>query len=177
MLTPEYVHECFSYSSDTGALVWIDRPRHHFKSDSYWLRCNARWSGKEAANIALNGYKRVNINGTVHLVHRIIWLYVFGEWPVGIDHINGDRADNRLSNLREATKEVNSRNLRKFVTNTSGVVGVSFSKQYQKWEAYIGVGENRTQKLGFFDTLAEAAAARRGAEKVLGYHKNHGRAA
>lgn len=176
-LTKKYVRECFDYSPDTGILEWVDRPRHHFKSDSYWRRCNAQWSGKEAANIAVNGYKRVNINGTVHLVHRIIWLYVFGAWPVGIDHINGDRADNRMANLREATHEINSRNLRLFVTNTSGVAGVSFDKQRGKWHAYIGVGDNARKTLGHFASKEEAAAARQGAERVLGYHENHGRAA
>jgi hypothetical protein len=177
MLTAEYVRECFNYDADTGALVWRERPLSHFSAPSYQLRCNARWVGKEAANIAKTGYKRVNIGGNLYLVHRIIWLLVQGEWPDCIDHINGDRTDNRLRNLRSVTKKENCRNARLSSSNTSGISGVSFSKRFQKWESYIGLGENRTKKLGFFATFAEAAEARRVAERELGYHPNHGRAA
>nr|WP_175479900.1 HNH endonuclease signature motif containing protein [Paracoccus homiensis] len=106
--------------------------------------------------------------------HRVAWAVIHGRWPNGeIDHINGDRSDNRLANLREVTKRENHRNMAIRSDNTSGVTGVYWAREKGKWAAYIKA--DKMVALGRYDTFAEAVAARRAAEKVLGYHPNHGR--
>lgn len=91
-----------------------------------------------------------------------------------IDHINGDKEDNRLINLRECDHRTNGRNCKRSVKNTSGITGVRMDKRIQKWVAEIKI-DGTGRHLGSFDTIEEAAAARKGAEKVSGFHANHGR--
>ncbi len=99
-----------------------------------------------------------------------------GEPSGEIDHINGDRTDNRICNLRDVTSAGNSCNRRRQDRNTSGVTGVAWDKRASRWQARIGL--NGKQKyLGYFDSLDEAVAARKAAELELGFHPNHGRAA
>jgi hypothetical protein len=98
-----------------------------------------------------------------------------GEMPKGqVDHINGDRADNRWENLRDVPKLLNALNQKRHSTNKSGVTGVRFAAHTNKWMAYIG-HDNRMHHLGVFDTLEEAAEARWEAEEQLGFHESHGR--
>lgn len=107
--------------------------------------------------------------------HRLAWLHFHGEWPSDhIDHINGDGTDNRISNLRDVTLAENARNLRRPTHNTSGVSGVAWRKAKGKWRAIIGVGGTQVA-LGHFDTIIDAVAARRAAERAYGFHPNHGR--
>ena len=112
------------------------------------------------------GYRFVKIDGILYRCHRLAWLYVTGEWPENqIDHINGNRADNRFENLREATTSQNSHNRRgPNVDNRSGALGVCWHKAAKKWHARIAV-ECRRIDLGFFDDFADAVSARRAAEK------------
>ncbi len=177
MLTQDYVRQLFDYNAETGSLSWRARPSGHFSSESYCARWNSTHAGNEVRGKAVNGYLRVNIGGVVHLAHRVIWLHVHGYMPDYLDHVNGRREDNRLTNLRPVKQTDNARNACRPTTNTSGVVGVSFDSTYQTWHAYIGVGEGKRKSLGYFITKEEAAAARKGAERVLGYHANHGRTA
>lgn len=91
--------------------------------------------------------------------HRLAWLYVYGSEPKGrIDHINGDPADNRICNLREATARQNSWNKKKMKTNTSGFVGVHLSKPSGRWYAQCGIG-GKNKHLGYFDTPEAASDA------------------
>lgn len=169
----------FEYDARTGALIWKYRPLHHFKDASYQLRWNKRCAGRAAGSVSgLSPYIRVNVSRTFYLAHRIVWLHVNGHWPSGqIDHINGVKTDNRLANLRQVNRLENARNAALPCTNTSGVVGVSYDNRDDLWHAYIGVGDGSRKSLGYFKTKAEAAAARLAGERLLGYHKNHGRAA
>lgn len=92
-------------------------------------------------------------------VHRIIWLYMTGEWPKAfIDHVNGDGLDNRWANLREATIAENAKNRRLNRNNTSGFKGVSFAKRANKYTAQVTANRKRVC-LGFFDTPEDAYAA------------------
>lgn len=119
-----------------------------------------------------DGYLRVRVNGRQFRVHRIVWLMTFGKWPVGqIDHINGIRHDNRIENMREVDAQGNQRNQHIRPDNTSGVTGVVLERGL--WAARIKV-DGKKFRLGRFKTKDEAAAARKAAEIVLGFHPNHG---
>lgn len=97
--------------------------------------------------------------------HRVAWCWMTGSWPErDLDHINGDRTDNRFANLREATRSQNLMNTGVKRSNKSGVVGVHFCSERMKWVAQIKIGR-RTTCLGRFDQFADAVAARKEAEK------------
>lgn len=106
------------------------------------------------------GYIRVYVDGRQHHGHRLAWFYVHGRWPDGpVDHINGVRSDNRLANLRLGGYGANNQNrLRPQRNNTSGYLGVGWSKQNNKWRAQITLG-NKSKHIGFFDTAEEAHQA------------------
>jgi HNH endonuclease/AP2 domain len=93
-----------------------------------------------------------------------------------IDHINGDRDDNRWINLRQVTASVNMKNLPLPRTNKSGTPGVIWHKRDEKWQASIKV-DRRTVHLGYFESKQDAIAARKVAERQYGFHPNHGRLA
>lgn len=148
--------------SPTG-LSWL---RHRMKSKI----------GTKAGYMDSNGYWHVEIFGRSIRVHRIVWAITHGKYPDGdIDHINGIRSDNRISNLRDVSRSVNSRNAKISKNNTSGVNGVSFCKRSGKWQAYIRGGVNM-KHLGYFRTIEEASEARSMAEmNVGGFTRRHGR--
>jgi hypothetical protein len=105
-----------------------------------------------------HGYRAVCIDGKKYLAHRAAWLYVHGEWPKGqIDHINADRKDNRLCNLRDVTPSVNAQNKRRAEKgNKSGFLGVY--PHQGKWRARV-VLRGRTHDAGCHGTPEEAHAA------------------
>lgn len=87
-----------------------------------------------------NGYIRIRIKGKQYLAHRLAWLYVFGQWPENeIDHINGIKIDNHITNLRSATHSQNQAYSGLMKNNTSGYKGVFWHKQSRKWEAHIRI--------------------------------------
>jgi len=120
------------------------------------------------------GYLRIMVNRKHYLAHRLAWLYVYGYMPTIIDHIDGNKTNNKLSNLREVSSLENQRNLTLAKNNTSGVTGVSFSKSRNKWEAKIQVN-GKTIHLGRFIELEDAIIARKQGELKYGFHKNHGK--
>lgn len=126
----------FKYNQDTGALI---------RKTSGWKDCslNAR------------GYVRVQYKGENHSVHRLIFLMVYGWLPSGIDHKNGCKHDNRISNLRACNQSENGGNRRINKNNSSGYKGVCFKKSAGKWEAQVTVRGN-TKYLGLFETPEEA---------------------
>lgn len=160
--------EYFNYDPETGELRFRARPRSEFSAPRY--ADHLKRVGTVAGTIESQGYRHVQIDGRVYKAHRIIWLMVYGEWveypAYEIDHINGDRADNRLANLRKVTKSGNQRNAGQRVNNTSGVHGVNMKQG--RWVARIWNGPRHVY-LGSFKTLEEAAIARKAAERVLGF--------
>jgi len=107
--------------------------------------------------------------------HRVVWALAHGQWPVDeIDHINGDRADNRLVNLRSVTGAENKRNKRTPSNNKSGAVGVFWLRDNKTWRAAIRVAGRQTH-IGCYATFDEAVSARKAAEVEHDYHPNHGR--
>lgn len=149
------VRSLLAYNGSDGSFVW-------------------RATGKPAGGMHNRGYITIGIDGQKYLAHRLAWLLAFGREPEHtIDHIDGDRTNNRLANLRDVTHRVNSRNLSAFRNNTSGVVGVHWDSKTKRWKAQISTGPRRG--LGSFVTFEEAVAARLRAEALQGYHINHGR--
>lgn len=121
-----------------------------------------------------NGYLRVDIAGKTYAVHRVCWFLYYGSWPEGdIDHINHDRKDNRLSNLRVVSRTENMKNATKSKANSSGHTGVTWCKQQSQWAAQVCVA-GKNKKIGRFDSLEEAVLARNKANIDLGFHPNHG---
>lgn len=106
----------------------------------------------------VTGYVAVSVDGRLYYAHRLAWLYVHGVWPQNIDHRNGNRADNKLDNLRECSKSENAQNQKRKTNNRSGFVGVHFDSVTGRWRASIRIS-GKTTKLGRFDTREEAAAA------------------
>ena len=109
-----------------------------------------------------------------HHVH--VWEKANGAVPSGyeIDHINGQRNDNRLENLRLVTRQENMRNAKKSKANSSGVTGVSWNKAKKRWRAYVMVGYKQ-KSLGYYADWFDAVCARMSANNQLGFHENHGR--
>ncbi|WP_159585941.1 HNH endonuclease [Chelativorans xinjiangense] len=174
--TQARAREYFNYDPETGVLTFKERPREEFSPPRY--SDHLKRIGKPAGCPNQDGYIKVLIDGTYHSAHRVIWLMIHGEWAeypqYEIDHINGNRDDNRLSNLRKVTKSGNQRNSSRRINNTSGVHGVNWKPQYNskpgdgRWVARIWNGPRHVY-LGSFKTLHEAQIARKAAERVLGY--------
>jgi len=158
----------FTYCAETGVLTWLPKPDND--------RWNRVFAGKPAGGVDGKGYVRIRTDGCNWNAHRVIWKLVHDEEPEYVDHISGDRADNRLCNLRSVDKTENARNTRLGRNNTSGVNGVHWVTREQKWRACIYVG-GRKVSLGDYTEKADAVAARRAADMEYGYHANHGRVA
>ena len=142
------------------------------RSCSVW---NARYAGQEAFTANMHGYKHGRVLSINMRAHRVAWAIVHGQWPSEhIDHINGDRADNRLHNLRHVSRTVNNKNAKRREDNMSGCTGVHLDKRNSKWVAQINANGKR-KFLGYFGSFAEARNARLIAEAQHGYHPNHGR--
>ena len=130
--------------------------------------------GMEAGSPDGKGYRRVRLDGGRYLVHRIIWKMVTGTDPAEeLDHISHDPSDNRMDNLREATRTEQNQNLSKAKNNTSGVTGVSWDKTRGKWQSIICV-EGKNRRLGYFTQRWHAIRARKLAEIGYNFHPNHG---
>lgn len=156
--TPEELRTMFRYDRETGVLTWATRDRN--------------LSGKVAGGVdPSSGYRRVRINGSVpRLVHRVIWAMETGEWPEEIDHINGNRSDNRMVNLRSVTRGENMMNKSRYKNNKTGIVGIFWHKQHRKWCASV-----QGKTIGVFANIGDAVVARNTALSDLSFHQNHGR--
>lgn len=162
-----------------GTLTWKPRPASMFKTLRDCQTWNDLYAGQETFKTKdAEGYHWGKFNrGAPFRAHRIVWAMTTGSWPKEqIDHINGDKTDNRFANLREATDLQNRRNMKRPHTNKSGVCGVCWHKGDQKWVVQISHAGKRI-RLGGFASLSDAASARKAAEIKYGYHPNHGRIA
>ena len=179
--SPELLRKLLRYETETGKLFWRKRTVDMFRSgrqpaENIFAAWTSRWAGREAFISATgDGYKRGKIGAKPHKAHRVIWAIVHGAWPeCEIDHINGDRSDNRIVNLRSVTRQENAKNQKVRSDNMSGVLGVSWNKRDKRWQPYIKAN-GKNKNLGSFRSKADAIAARKAAEKEHGYHENHGR--
>jgi hypothetical protein len=144
-MTPERLKELVHYCPDTGIFTWAKTRRGCRLGDTVGCRMK-------------HGYIGIRLDDTLYLAHRLVWLYVHGNWPADqIDHIDGNRANNKLANLREVTNMENAQNTRNpRPNNKSGFLGVR--KENSKWLAEIKVNYKPT-RIGLFDTPEEAHQA------------------
>lgn len=144
ILTAERLREVLEYDPATGTFTWT-APAHGVTV------------GSMAGTIGHHGYRSIGIDRKYYRAGRLAWLHVHGVWPThSIDHIDRDRSNDRLANLREADQTLNNGNVRRRSDNTSGFKGVGFHSASGLWYARIKV-RGRTISLGYH-RIKEAAA-------------------
>jgi len=116
------------------------------------------WAGKPAGTLGSGGYLQVRVKGKLYLIHRLVWILHGKEFAPIIDHINGNKLDNRIENLRASSQSQNSMNRKQRSDNTSGIKGVRWSKHKQKWIGTIGINY-KNYSAGEFDNKEDAAIA------------------
>ena len=142
-LTADQLRDALDYDAKTGKFVWKIRPSKAVKE------------GAAAGNLNKAGYITIGFAKRIYKAHRLAWLHVYGEWPKGlIDHINGDKSDNRIENLRDVFADGNSQNVKKpNRRNKSGFMGVIWFQN--KWRATMSVN-GKSKWLGDYSTPEEA---------------------
>ena len=150
-LDADTVRDLFVYDMASGDLIWRYPP---FGKPSN----RARLAGQSAGSVK-NGYVVISLARKKYSAHRLVWLHVNGEWPAGeIDHIDGNKANNRICNLRVASRSENMRNVGAYRTSSTGIKGVCFHPQERKWRAQITLNR-KTELVGRFDSIEAAQAA------------------
>lgn len=169
--------ELINYNADTGLFTWKPRKRSWFKNDKGFKIWNTRWSFAQAGgfqNHSGKTYASIRVMYKRYLAHRLAWLYVYGEWPPNeIDHIDGNGANNAISNLRAVDSLENNKNMRLRSDNTSGKPGVWWCKSESRWRVEIMVNKKKIH-IGSFTDKNKAIEARCKADIGYGFHKNHG---
>lgn len=162
--TQNQMRELLSYDPAAGTFHWLQRRG--------WVP-----AGAKAGTIGRDGYVKINVFGWPRKAHRIAWLLASGEWPpanVDIDHINGNRADNRLANLRLASRAQNSWNSHAHNDSLHGFKGLTWIHGRQKWQVRICVHGSR-KTLGHFTSLEDAQAVYRDAARhFFGEYASYG---
>lgn len=153
----ELLKEFLDYNPQDGLFRWLKRANQNGSAEPGTI------AGGPSGDAS---YIRIRLKGRFYKAHRLAWLYVHGEWPPEIDHINGDTGDNTIANLRPATPSQQAANRKLRSDNTSGYKGVYWHKPKSKWLAYIYQRGSRVN-LGFFDDPAIAHAAYVSAAKSL----------
>jgi len=152
----ELLRELYDYNPDTG--VFARKTKTGTRKTKPMLSAS---------------YRNSRIDGVLYKTSRLIWMWVYGQDPKNmyIDHINGNRADNRIKNLRLVSSLENSRNMRLYKTNKTGIPGIDIYKG--RYRVRIKINRNEIY-LGCYEDLDEAIAVRKKAEQHFGFHKNHG---
>ncbi|MGY6156645.1 HNH endonuclease [Paraburkholderia graminis] len=155
-LTQETLQSVLHYDPVTGVFTYLSGSRY-------------KEPGQEAGYIKSQGYREIHVAGKNYYAHRLAFLYMTGAFPLQyVDHINGEKLDNRWCNLRNASHAENMCNRRVSKNNSTGYRGVYLNKDTQKYSAYVNVDGHRHQ-LGKFDTAQEA-----GEVAALARKKYHG---
>ena len=159
ILTLDEFGQLLSFNPDTAIFTWRERPLQFCKDQSYQKRWNNKFANTIAGCLYDNGYRYIHVTPNSYLEHRLVWLFSYGRWPsAGLDHIDGDRANNLISNLRSASHLENAQNQKVKKTNTSGFTGVQWCAKRSKWEASI-VLNYKGIYLGAFDLKEDARDA------------------
>jgi len=164
LFTQKQLKEVLRYYPITGNFRWVKQIGKR----------SVPWS--IAGTTTVYQYIRIVINGKIYMAHRLAFLYMTGKFPINyVDHEDHNRSNNIWSNLKQATRQSNGRNITLPKNNISGTIGVCWRKQAGKWTAQIYSKEGRAINLGVFKKKKEAIKARKDAEKKYGYHPNHGK--
>lgn len=153
-LTQASLKEILYYHPGTGQFVWLqDRDRN-------------KVMGTLAGWVTERGYLKISINAKTHKAHRLAWLYMYGEWPDEIDHVDGNKLNNKISNLRNVSRAINCQNLKKARANnlSTGLLGTA--RNGRKFQANIQF-EGKQRYLGTFGTPEEAHDAYLLAKRVM----------
>ena len=169
--------ELIDYNPTTGVFVWRKRLPEDFQFNQFPEACakqfNARYAGQKTFNTLINpdvpkyGYQGV-IERRAYLAGRVAWKIFHGTDPQEVTAINGDLRNTRIDSLMDATTSVVHRTTSVHLNNSSGVRGVYWNKEKNKWQAQIQVN-GKVIPLGRYDDLNDAAAARLAAEKRFGF--------
>ncbi len=148
MVTAERLRQILDYDPNTGVFTWKVRTSNRIRV------------GSVAGSSHGGGYLQINVDGQNYLAHRLVWLHFYGSWPkYCMDHINGVRRDNRIANLRDVPISINAQNIRRpMVTNTTGLLGVSWNSKDRVYCAHISI-RNKSIYVGSFDSALDAHAA------------------
>ena len=161
--TQQNVKRFLNYDPVTGIFTWKLTTNSSIKPGSI--------AGTVQGTLPDAGYLTIALFGKTYRAHRLAWFITYGYMPKEIDHIDHNRLNNALNNLRDVSTEANSKNKKLYSNNKSGYHGIT--KRGNKWKVTIGGLTNRVY-LGIFDTLQEAIAAKKAAETLNNYHNNHG---
>ena len=157
MISQERVKKLFNYNPLTGDLIRLETV------------CSRGKKGTIVGYLNNLGYLETRVDGKLYRNHRLIWLWVYGYLPENcIDHINRDRLDNRLINLREVSQSCNLRNTPNRADNLSGVKGVYWDTNRSKWHSMIRLN-SKSYSIGRYKSFDDAVAARLAAEQCLGW--------
>lgn len=160
--TAALLRELLDYNPETGYFIWRPRPMALFEGPRAGPIWHTRYCGKRAGSLSKAlGYETIRVFDRAYWSHRLAWLHVTGEHPVGeIDHINGDRSDNRISNLRDVSRQINQQNMRKTISSRTMPLGVFLNerKVVRRYSASIQI-DGHAKHLGYFDTPEIAHAA------------------
>lgn len=158
MITQQLVFDTFEYRD--GLLYWkgVTHPN------------KMRWMDKPAGSMHKTGYRHITWMNKVHKAHRLIFMLHYGYLPQEVDHINGNRADNRIENLRAANRSENQCNRGALASNTSGYPGVTWHKKSKAWSVRV-MKNGKTRALGYFKDLELAGLVATEARSL--YHGNY----
>jgi len=156
-LTQERLKEVLDYNPETGIFVWKVQNGKRIKA------------GDIAGSVNKRGYTVIGVDLNLCRAHRLAWFYMYGKWPDDqIDHINGQRSDNRICNLRDVTNQVNSQNLKQAtrVKSSTSYLGVYKTRKSKPWRAQISV-DKKARHIGYYKTPEEANEAYLKAKRML----------
>ena len=146
-LTAQRLRELLHYDPETGVFTW--------RVTASYRRIAGSVAGGQKTS---KGYLRVGIDREVYMAHRLVWFHVHGRWPSSdVDHINGVRSDNRLSNLRDVSRSVNLQN-RRASSKPGRLLGTAWVESRQCWHANIKKN-GQVKFLGAFQTEGDAHEA------------------
>lgn len=151
MIQHDRLKQLLTYDPETGLFTWRVNGKGRFQR-----------AGAIAGSLKETGYIKICADCKTYRAHRLAWFYIHGVWPPHeIDHVNRDKTDNRISNLRLATHAENCQNMPLRRNNKHGVAGITFhtGKRKKRWQAKI-IANGATKYLGYYHTIEEAKAAR-----------------
>jgi len=166
ILTAERLKQVVNYDAETGIFTWLPRKHSEFEHVKTW---NKRWAGKRAGALRPDGYITICVDRKAYQAHRLAWLFVHGLMPAyQIDHINMDRSNNRIDNLRDVSQSINQQNRYARKKESDLPAGVCLFKRNLKRPYQAKIWKDRkTIHLGYFETADLAHSAYIEARKKL----------